>query len=269
MKAVVLSINGNKKEEIELPAVFSMAVKYNLIHKAFVSIDSHRFQIQSRHESAGMDVAADTLNPPTGHGQARIARMKGGGGGRQGQAGGVASIRGGRQAHPPTNKKNIYKKINKNEKKLALCSAISATKSKELIKLRGHKINKIKSIPIIVDDELELVTQASKINQILNDLNLLEDIQRLQKRKKRSGKPALRKRTKKIGKSVLFVTKNQKNLSNACSSFPGVDVRSTKTLSVSDLAPGADVARLTVYTKSAINEISKIKVPHLELIKRL
>ena len=49
-----------------------------------------------------MDVVARSNDPPTGHGTARIARMRGGGGGRQGEAGGVASTRGGRQAHPPT-----------------------------------------------------------------------------------------------------------------------------------------------------------------------
>ena len=44
--------------------------------------------------------------------------MRGGGGGRQGEAGGVASVRGGRQAHPPTVKKVIFKKLNQKEKDL-------------------------------------------------------------------------------------------------------------------------------------------------------
>ncbi|KFM14306.1 hypothetical protein AAA799O18_00654 [Marine Group I thaumarchaeote SCGC AAA799-O18] len=39
-----------------------------------------------------------------------------------------------------------------------------------------------------------------------------------------------------------------------------------KDLSVLDLAPGAAPIRLTVYSKNAINEISKIKSPHLELM---
>ena len=63
--------------------------------------------------------------------------MRGGGGGRQGQAGEVASIRGGRQAHPPiVVNKVIYKKLNKKENKLALCSAIAATASKETSKIK-------------------------------------------------------------------------------------------------------------------------------------
>ena len=48
-----------------------------------------------------MEVVADSNDPPTGRGVSRIAKIKGGGGGRAGQAGEVASTRGGRQAHPP------------------------------------------------------------------------------------------------------------------------------------------------------------------------
>jgi len=42
-----------------------------------------------------------------------------------------------------------------------------------------------------------------------------------------------------------------------------------KNLSVLDLAPGAVPIRLTVYSKSAIEEISKIKSTHLELMVKL
>jgi len=39
-----------------------------------------------------------------------------------------------------------------------------------------------------------------------------------------------------------------------------------KDLSVLDLAPGGVPIRLTVYSKSAIEEIARIKSPHLELM---
>ena len=101
-----------------------------------------------------MDVVADSNDPPTGQGVSRVARM------RleeeeadQGQAGEVASTRGGRQAHPPIVGKVIYKKLNKKENKLALCSAIAATASKDLVQSRGHKVEEIKSFPIIVSND--------------------------------------------------------------------------------------------------------------------
>jgi large subunit ribosomal protein L4e len=35
------------------------------------------------------------------------------------------------------------------------------------------------------------------------------------------------------------------------------------------LAPGSDPIRLTVYSKAALDEISKIKSPHLELMVKI
>ncbi|MDC0193812.1 50S ribosomal protein L4 [Candidatus Nitrosopelagicus sp.] len=269
MKVDTFSLDGKKNGQIELPNIFQTDVKKDVIHKAYINLETHGFQKHSTHATAGQDVVADSNDPPTGRGIARIARMKGGGGGRQGQAGEVASTRGGRQAHPPKAQKVIYKKINKKENKLALCSAISATKSRELILQRGHKIDKINSFPFIISDEIESITQTSKLIKILEDLNLIQDVKRLENRKRRSGKVVLRGRTKKTGKSVLFVLDNSKNVKKACHSIPGVDSCSVKDLSVLELAPGSDLIRLTVYSKKAIDEISKIKSRHLELMVTL
>ena len=269
MKVITLSTNGTKEEEIELPLIFSTPFRKDLIHKAYTNLDSHHFQRQGRHPTAGMDVVARSNDPPTGHGTARIARMRGGGGGRQGEGGGVASVRGGRQAHPPTVDKVIYKKINKKENKLALCSAIAATSSKELVESRGHKIEKINSFPIIVSDKIESISKAKEMSKLFDALNLTQDINRLKSRKPRTGKSALRGRGKKKGKSVLFVTKSSTKLAKACGSFPGVEVRAVKDLSVLDLAPGSSPIRLTVFSKSALDEIGKIKSSHLELMEKL
>ena len=266
MKITTYTTTGTKEGEIELPLIFSTPFRRDLIHKAWINITSHKFQPQGRHPSAGQDVVADSNDPPTGQGVSRVARAKGGGGGRQGQGAEVASTRGGRQAHPPIVAKVIYKKLNKKENKLALCSAIAATASKDLIELRGHKIEGIKTFPIIVSDDIESVSKANDISEILDSLKLKQDVDRLDSRKVRSGQSRLRGRSKKVGKSVLFVTKNTSNLSKAIGSFPGVEVRKVTDLSILDLAPGAHPIRLTVYTKSAIEEIAKIKSIHLELM---
>ena len=269
MKVQSLTTSGSKDSEIELPLVFSTPFRKDLIHKAVIHLTSNQFQRQGRHPTAGEDVVADSNNPPTGQGRARIARMKGGGGGRQGEAGEVASIRGGRQAHAPTSEKITVKNLNKKENKLALCSAIAATSSKQLIESRGHTLDKIEFFPIIVSDDIEKVSKASEMKKILEALHLTADVERLLSRKARSGKSALRGRATKTGRSVLFVVSDSFNLSKACGSFPGVEVCSVKNLSVLDLAPGAVPIRLTVYSKKAIEEISKIKSPHLELMVKL
>jgi len=265
-KITTYTTTGTKDGEIELPLIFSTPFRRELIHKACTNLTSHKFQPQGRHPSAGQDVVADSNDPPTGQGVSRVARAQGGGGGRQGQGAEVASTRGGRQAHPPIVERVIYKRLNKKENKLALCSAIAATASKERIALRGHKIDGIESFPIIVTDDIESVSKTSEMNKVLDALKLTQDFERLQSRKPRSGQSRLRGRGKKIGKSVLFVTKDVSNISKAIGAIPGVEARNVKDLSVLDLAPGSDASRLTVYSKSAIEEIGKIKSTHLEVM---
>ena len=266
MNAPMLALSGQVDGQVELPAIFSTPFRRDLIHKAFTNLNSHKFQPQGRHPTAGMDVVARSNDPPTGQHQARIAKMRGGGGGRQGQAGGVASVRGGRQAHPPIVDKIIHKRLNKKENKLALCSAIAATASRSLVKSRGHKVDGIESFPLIVSDDIESVSRAAEMKKVLESLNLIDDVNRLKSRKPRTGKSALRGRSKKTGKSVLFVTGASSALGKACGVFPGVEAKPASQLSVLDLAPGSDPIRLTVYSKAAIAEIAKIRSTHLELM---
>ena len=269
MKVPVYSTSAQKIEEINLPPIFTTPVRPEIIHKAYINLESHRFQPKGTHPTAGMDVVARSNDPPTGQGTSRIAKMRGGGGGRQGQAGGVASVRGGRQAHPPKVQKVIYKKINKKENRLALCCAIAATASGNLIQSRGHDTGSNESFPIIISNDIESISKTQDLIRIIESLDLSGDTRRLANRKTRTGKSSLRGRSKKIGKSILFVTKSSENLSKASGAIPGVDVRAVNELSVLDLAPGSTVIRLTVYSKAAIQEIANIKSPHLELMVKM
>ena len=59
MKIPTYTITGTKEGEVELPIVFSTPYRRELIHKAFTNLNSHKFQPQGRHPTAGMDVVAD------------------------------------------------------------------------------------------------------------------------------------------------------------------------------------------------------------------
>ena len=78
MKTATYTTTGTKDGEVELPLVFSTPFRKELIHKAFTNLNSHKFQPQGRHPTAGQDVVADSNDPPTGQGVSRVARMSGG-----------------------------------------------------------------------------------------------------------------------------------------------------------------------------------------------
>lgn len=267
MKIPMYNLDGAPVEEIDLPRVFETDTRPDVIHKVYVNLDSHRFQPQGRHPTAGMDVVARSDDPPTGRGTSRIAKMRGGGGGRQGQAGGVASVRGGRQAHPPRSNKVIWKRVNKKENRLALCSAIAYTTHTDAIQRRGHKTGSQEEFPIILKDDIELVNTTKRLIDILKRLDLFGDVERLQSRRRRTGKSALRGRGKKVGKSILFVVSGDVPLKNVSGSLPGIDIVVAKNLSVLDLAPGANPGRLTIYSQEALKDISKLSCKQLEIIQ--
>src|SRR2546426_2857801 len=131
MKAKVVAVSGKEAGEIELPIVFDTPYSPEVIHKVYVNLLSRSCQRQGRYPLAGEMVSAESRN--TGLGIARLARARGEGFARAGQAAGVAGVRHGRVPHPPESWKKIYKKINKKEKQLGLFSAIAATAKKDII----------------------------------------------------------------------------------------------------------------------------------------
>ena len=71
---------------------------------------------------------------------------------------------------------------------------------------------------------------------------------------------------KRVSDAFKYIKSLGKELVEAVMKFLGVEVKNVKDLSVLDLAPGSHPIRLTVYSKSAIEEIAKIKSTHLEVM---
>ncbi len=251
----ILETDGSNRSTITLPAVFETPYRPEVIQKVYNNLNSYTFQRQGRYPAAGQMVSAESRN--TGLGIARIARARGEGFPRAGQAAGVASVRHGRLAHPPVSWKNIYKKVNKKEKLLALCSAIAATTNSELIKRRGHKIKDEIQLPIVVSNEIESVVKSKDLEKILFNLGLEEDLKRtFIPRNKSYHKNSINRRS---ALSVLILVGNDEKIGRLSNSLPGITVKSVKSVSVLDLAPGSKPVRLTIFSENAIKELTNLK----------
>src|SRR5829696_5905653 len=236
MKARVIALDGTDSGEIELPAVFDTPYRPEVIHKVYVNVLSHSYHRQGRYPAAGEMVSAESRN--TGLGIARLARARGEGFPRAGQAAGVAGVRHGRVAHPPESWKDIYKKINRKEKQLGLCSAIAVTAKKELVQRRGHKISNEVKLPLVVSNDIESIAKTKDLKNALIRLGLGDNLARASLvRKARSG----------------------------------INIKHAKELSILDLVPGSKPIRLTIYSQSAIDYLKTLHAPiHkvLEVIRR-
>jgi large subunit ribosomal protein L4e len=250
-KAMVFDENGSQVGEVELPPVFQVPVRGDLIRRAFLAAFTSRLQPKGRDPLAGKRTTAYSWG--VGRGLARVPRNP------NGRARFVVSARGGHAAFPPTPDRVLEERINRKENALALASALAATSIVDLVKRRGHVFD-AKSLPVVLADSVEeAVDSTKKARELLVKLGLWSDVERSREGIGiRAGKGKMRGRRYVEPKSILFVVSStDKPVAKAVRNLPGVDVATPNTLSVLHLAPGGVPGRLAVFTKKALEEIGR------------
>lgn len=249
MKIPVYNLVGSEIKKVELPQVFQVPVRLDLIKRLFFYQFTHRIQPKGRYPYAGRDVSAEYFG--VGLGISRIPRYK-----TQplrGIGAVVAMARGGRKPHALTVEKKIYKRINKKELKFAVASAISSTAKRELVSSRGHIIGDVPFIPLVVDNEISTISKTSEIRDVFMNLGLWTDVERVRDRVKiLGGKAAWRGRRRKLGVGPLIVFSEDRGVSMAVRNLPGVEAINVRQLSLIHLAPGGDPGRLTIWVEDAL-----------------
>ena len=264
MKVDVFDLQGQPKEKIDLPKVFSEPIREDLIRRAcLVSLSKQR-------QSYGVDPMAGKRTSAHYHGVRRgrysmmnreMARMPRSHGKLSPhlmwRPAFVPQATGGREAHPPKVEKIWGLKINRKERQKAIRSAIAATASKELVFKRGHRMDSIKELPIVVVDGVQEMKKTKDVVEFLKKIGLEKELDRISEKKIRAGRGKLRGRKykKKIG--PLFVVTEDKGISRAAKSIQGANVCRPQNLSVLYLAPGTVAGRLTIWSRSAIENLEK------------
>lgn len=251
--ARVFDLNGKSVGKIELPIVFTTPLRPDIIKRAVLAIQSSRIQPQGRDPMAGKRTTAESRG--TGSGIARIPRIKGG----SGKAAFAPGTVHGRAGHPPTSEKRILKRIPKKEKRLALRSAIAATASKELVVARGHAVEDVPEIPLIVTNDWEKLKKTKDVEEALTQLGILSDIYRVREsRKIRPGKGKFRGRKMKQAVGSILVVAEDKGIVEAAQNIPGIDIVEVSSLNAEHLAPGTHPGRLAIWTNGAIEKLNTL-----------
>jgi len=158
---------------------------------------------------------------------------------------------GGRSAFPPVTAKRLVKQINKNERRLALRSAIAATASNEIVRKRGHKFDTERNLPLVVTDEVEKLSKSSDARDFLTSVGVWEDIVRVIKSKR------IKAGHRVHASGPLIVLGDDKTAKKALRNFEGMKVVRADDLSVEMLAPGTHPGRLTIWSESALKKIAE------------
>jgi len=256
MRVNVYDLDGKPKRKMKLPEIFQAFIRTDLIKRAVLAAQSHRFQPKGRNIMAGKRTSAESYG--VGYGLSRVPRVKGQRYSRSGTAAFAPGTVKGRLAHPPTPNKKISKSINKKERLKALTAALAATASKETVVNRGHIIDEKTKLPLIVTDQIEEVKVTNEAQRILLNLGLWSDVERVKESiKVRAGKGKMRGRKMKHGVGPLIIVNEDKGIVKAARNLIGVDVLKVDKLNVEALAPGTHPGRLTLWSEAAVKRIGE------------
>ena len=263
MKVPVYDIQGKENGDIKLGKAFSRPLREDIIKRAFLAEISVKRQPYGTDPVAGQRSSArykgrrKTRNSMMNREIARSKRII---------AGGYMHFRSrivpqavkGRRAHPPKAWKIWEIKVNKKERLHALLSAISSTADRNLVLARGHKIGELKHVPLVLDDKVSELKKTGEVEQMLLALGLEKEIERCSLKKTRAGRGKTRGRRTIKRKGPLLVVAEDKGILKAARNIPGVDVSIASKLSLELLAPGSHPGRLTLWSKSAAEQVEKL-----------
>merc|ERR1711970_1229347 len=153
----------------------------------------------------------------------------------------------------------IHRKVNIREKRYAVVSAIAASGSPAIVMAKGHQINRVKEIPLVVDDKIETLKKTKEAVALLKKAGAWPDVVRVYKSKhQRAGKGKLRNRRMVQKRSALVIYNKNEGVTLAFRNIPGIQTLCVDKLNLLRLAPGGRVGRFIIWSESAMKMLDKL-----------
>lgn len=246
------------KSTVTLPAVFKAPIRPDIVSFIHNEVAKNRRQPYSVSQAAGHQTSAESWG--TGRAVARIPRVRGGGTHRSGQAAFGNMCRGGHMFAPTKTYRRWHRKVSVAQKRYALVSAIAATGVPALVMAKGHRIDNIPEVPLVVTDKIQGFSKTKEAVIFLKrDVKAWNDIEQVYKSKRlRAGKGKMRNRRRIQKRGPLIIYDKDQGLTRAFRNIPGVDTISVDKLNLLKLAPGGHVGRFCIWTESAFKKLDSI-----------
>eukprot|EP01027_Heterolobosea_sp_BB2_P023714 GEZU01035679.1.p1 GENE.GEZU01035679.1~~GEZU01035679.1.p1 ORF type:complete len:420 (-),score=133.59 GEZU01035679.1:80-1261(-) len=253
--------DATKKEKVvscvALPTVFTVPIRPDVIGFVHAMVRLNKRQARGVAENAGKQSSAESWG--TGRAVSRIPRVAGGGTHRAGQGAFGNMCRGGRMFAPLKTWRRWHRSVSVHQRRYAIASALAATAVTPLVMARGHKIDKINEVPLVVSDSIQTLKKTKAAVNFLRLFNAYEDVIKVKntvKIRPGHGKYRNRRYVRRLGPLIIY--KEDQGLSRAFRNLPGVDFCRVDNLNILQLAPGGHVGRFIIWTESAFRELEKM-----------
>ncbi|XP_027352051.1 60S ribosomal protein L4-like isoform X2 [Abrus precatorius] len=254
----VQTLEGEAAPTVPLPDVMKASIRPDIVTFVHSNISRNARQPYAVSKRAGHQTSAESWG--TGRAVSRIPRVPGGGTHRAGQGAFGNMCRGGRMFAPTKIWRRWHRKINVNQKRYAVVSAIAASAIPSLVLARGHRIDSVPELPLVVSDTVESVEKSKEAVKVLKQIGALADAEKAKDSHGiRAGKGKMRNRRyiSRKGPLIVYGTEGAKAV-KAFRNIPGVDVANVDRLNLLKLAPGGHLGRFVVWTKSAFEKLDSI-----------
>lgn len=245
---------------LPLPDVFTSPIRPDLINFVHTQIRKNSRQAYAVKYEAGMQTAAESWG--TGRAVSRIPRVPGGGTHRAGQGAFGNMCRGGRMFAPTKTWRRWHRKIATGQKRYAVSSALAASAVPALVMARGHLVNDMPELPLVLGDGVESLQKTKQAVQTLERFGLGDELEKVKDSKKiRPGKGKMRNRRYVMKKGPLIVhaeDSKRASLILAFRNIPGLQLAHVDRLNLLDLAPGGHVGRLVIWTEAAFERLNEV-----------
>ncbi|KAL8135985.1 large ribosomal subunit protein uL4 [Apium graveolens] len=243
---------------LPLPDVMKSSIRPDLVSFIHSEMSNNSRQPYAVSRKAGHQTSAESWG--TGRAVSRIPRVPGGGTHRAGQGAFGNMCRGGRMFAPTRIWRKWHSRININQKRFAVASAIAASSVPSLVMARGHKIETVPELPLVVSDTVEGVEKTSNAIKVLKEIGAYLDAEKAKDSigiRPGKGKMRNRRYISRKGPLIVYGTEGAK-LVKAFRNIPGVEIANVERLNLLKLAPGGHLGRFVIWTKSAFEKLDSI-----------
>lgn len=152
-----------------------------------------------------------------------------------------------------------HKKINVNQRRYAVSSALAASALPALVMARGHRIDNVPEFPLVLADSMNRVSKTKDAKAILERMGAYDDVEKSADSKKiKRGVGKMRNRRHVQRRGPLVVYDVSEGLDKAFRNLPGVELSLVDNLSLLDLAPGGHLGRFIIWTKGAFEKLDSL-----------
>lgn len=255
-QVAVRKVKGDEvAENVALPAVFVAPIRLDIVQFVHSNMAKNGRQPYAVFASAGHQHSAESWG--TGRAVARIPRVSGGGTSRAGQAAFGNMCRKGHMFAPTKIWRKWHRKINTNQKRYAVASALAASALPSLVLARGHKVEQVPEIPLVLENSIESISTTKDAIATLKDLGAYADVEKVVSSKKvRAGVGKIRNRRYTQRRGPLVVYNEDNGVSRAFRNLPGVELVQVDRLNLLQLAPGGHLGRFVIWSKGAFAKLN-------------